>query len=490
MKKQSLWLDGIKNSVCDTLKENIDVDVLIIGGGITGISTAYHLRNSNLKICVVDQDLIGHGVTSKTTGKLTYLQQLVYSDLVGNHSKAVAQKYFESQKDAIGLVEQIILDNNISCDYQKVDSYIFTDKLSDIEKIKKEKKLLTEFGAIVTEYNEIPIGIKSYCAIKVEDTAVFHPLKYLNALKEIIINNNIRIYERTKIMGLKKESDGYLCFTKKRTIKAKKVVLACHYPFFLLPFFFPLKGYLERSYVSASKVEHNKNVSIINTNNETKSIRYHVDKDDCYFIYLNGSHNLDTKYDVNKNFNCLLKDLERINLKPKYIWSNYDIITNDSLPYIGYIDDNLIIGTGYNTWGMTNGSLAGKIISDLILKKQNEYVSLFDPKRCKGLQNVLSILNNIYSSAKPFIENKIIKNKSFYSENVRFEKRNGISVGIYTDNKGKEHVVHNKCPHLKCSLIFNEVEKTWDCPCHGSRFDIDGNSIQGPSSYDIAYKEK
>ena len=490
MKKQSLWLDGIESSICSSLKEDIDVDILIIGGGITGISTAYHLRNSNLRICLVEQDLIGHGVTSKTTGKLTYLQELVYSDLVSKHSKDVAQKYYESQKEAINLVKQIVLDNNIKCDYQKVDSYIFTDKLSDIEKIKKEKKLLTEFGVEVKEFNELPIGIKSYCAIKVEDTAVFHPLKYLNMLKEIIINNNVNVYERTKIKELKKELDGYTCFTKSHIIKAKKVVLACHYPFFLFPFFFPLKGYLERSYVSASKVEENKNISIINTNKETKSVRYHVSENDNYFIYLTGSHNLDTKYDVNKNFNNLLKDLEKLNLKPKYIWSNFDIITNDSLPYIGYIDDNLIIGTGYNTWGMTNGSLAGKIISDLILEKQNRYISLFDPKRCKGIQNIFSILNNMYSSAKPFIENKIIKNKSFYSENVKFEKRNGVSVGIYIDNKGKEHIVYNKCPHLKCSLIFNEVEKTWDCPCHGSRFDIDGNSIQGPSSYDISYKEK
>ena len=125
MKKQSLWLDGMDSSICPSLRKNIDVDVLIIGGGITGISTAYHLRNSNLRICLVEQDLIGHGVTSKTTGKLTYLQELVYSDLISKHSKDVAQKYYESQKEAINLVEKIIQDNNISCDYQKVDSYIF-----------------------------------------------------------------------------------------------------------------------------------------------------------------------------------------------------------------------------------------------------------------------------------------------------------------------------------------------------------------------------
>jgi len=135
---------------------------------------------------------------------------------------------------------------------------------------------------------------------------------------------------------------------------------------------------------------------------------------------------------------------------------------------------------------MTNGTLAGKIISDIILNKNNEYINLFNPLRNT---NFLKTIHNIYSSAKPFLENKIYKNKEFYSKNVVFSKRNGKNVGIYIDNNGKEHIVYNLCPHLKCSLIFNEEELTWDCPCHSSRFDIDGNVIKGPSNYNIGYKE-
>lgn len=490
MKKSSLWLDGIDKNVCPQLKQDIDVDVLIIGGGMTGISTAYHLKECNLKVCIVDQDLVAHGVSSKTTGKLTFLQELIYSKLSDEYSIEKANKYLNSQKDAINLVHNIIKDNNIECDYREVDSYVFTDKIKDIDKIKREKEILEKLGVEVEELNELPIGIKCYSAIKVGNTAVFHPVKYLLALKQILIQSGIDIYERTKIIEIKKNNGQYICFTKKNKIKAKKVVLACHYPFFIYPFFFPLKGYLERSYVSASKIENSKDVSIINTGKEIKSVRYHSVEDMSYFIYLNGSHNLDTKYNVKENFNNLIKDLDMFKIKPDYVWTNHDIITNDSLPYIGYLEDNLIIGTGYNTWGMTNGSLAGKVISDIILEKENEYISLFNPKRSKPISNIFSIINDIYSSAKPFIENKIIKNKSFYSKNITFETRNGEVVAIYKDSKNKEHIVYNKCPHLKCSLIFNEAEKTWDCPCHGSRFDIDGKCIQGPSSYDISYKEE
>ena len=177
-------------------------------------------------------------------------------------------------------------------------------------------------------------------------------------------------------------------------------------------------------------------------------------------------------------------------MKSKYIWSNEDIITNDYLPYIGKIKNNLYIATGYNTWGMTNGSIAGLILSDLIKEKFNKYTSLFNPKRLMPLSSFPNVVYDLYSSAKPFIGNKLIKNKKFYSNKVIFTKKDGKNVGIYIDDAKISHVVYNKCPHMKCSLIFNESELTWDCPCHSSRFDLDGNCIKGPSNYNISYKEK
>ena len=184
--------------------------------------------------------------------------------------------------------------------------------------------------------------------------------------------------------------------------------------------------------------------------------------------------------------------MKKLKLTPQYVWSNHDIITNDYLPYIGCLksgDTSLLMGTGYNTWGMTNGSLAGKILSDMILEQENKYIPLFDPHRRKNIESIKSIPINIYCSIKPFIQNKLFKKKSWYSKNIYFDKRNGKDVAIYKDENNKEHIVYNKCPHLKCSLIFNETEKTWDCPCHGSRFNIDGECIQGPSNYDIKFKK-
>ena len=164
-------------------------------------------------------------------------------------------------------------------------------------------------------------------------------------------------------------------------------------------------------------------------------------------------------------------------------------MTIDFLPYIGKVNNNLYIGTGYNTWGMTNGVLAGKILSDIILGRDNKCIELFKPKRFRFLA-IFSEILILGSSAYSFIKTRLSRNKRWYSSGVCFKKLGGREVGIYTDLEGEKHMVYNLCPHLKRRLIFNEVEKTWDCPCHGSRFDINGKCIEGPSNYDISYKKK
>lgn len=484
MENNSLWLDKIKFSEEEVLKENKEVDILIIGGGITGLSTAYHLMNSDLNVCLVERNLIAHGITSRTTGKLTYLQENIYTKL-GNNAKL----YYKSQKDAISLVEEIINKHHINCDFEKVESFIFTNNEEDIIKIKEEQKKLKQLGVDYKKQKSLPLDIKCKYAISVDDTAVFHPIKYLIKLKEIIINNGVKLYENSRVSSIKKYKEKYICNVNGKTVIASKVVIASHYPFFLYPYFLPIKTYLEKSYVSASPIKEINKFSAITVSKKVQSIRFHNPKDNKYLIYLNGSHNLCTKYDDTKNFKNLLDELSNMNYKPDFIWSNYDIMTEDNLPYIGYIDDNLLIGTGYNTWGMTNGTIAGKIISDLILGKKNEYISLFDPKRNKKILNVLKYPLYMSYSAKSFIENKVIKNKSWYSSKVIFTNKNGKNIAIYIDENDKKHIVYNLCPHLKCSLIFNEVEKTWDCPCHGSRFDMDGKCIFGPSKKNISYKD-
>lgn len=487
MNIKSLWMDNIERKQSKKLDKDIDVDILIIGAGITGLTTAYYLMNNNLSVCVVDRHLVGSGISSRTTGKITYLQELVYQKIVFYHSKEISSKYLKSQREAIDIVKNIVRENHIDCDLCKVSSYVYTNKENKISKLNKEASFLTKHGIKVIKGSKLPINIPVKYFISIEDSYVFHPLKYLLKLKEICEKNNINIYENTKIIKCKKSGDVYICKTENHKIRAKKVVFACHYPYFTIPFVMPLKTYIEKSYIIATKIEDKLNISGITDDKVNFSFRSHADKSQKYLICLGESHNLRDQGNDEEKF-CKLKVQSKNIIKDiDYLWTNHDIITSDFLPYIGKINkkDNLFIATGYNTWGMTNGTIAGKIISDIILDKENEYIDLFNPSRDINIGKIINTPNNIYSNSKAFIKSKIQKN----NENIKFEKRNGKNVAIYIDENGNEHIVYNKCPHLKCGLMFNNKEKTWDCPCHGSRFDIDGKCILGPSNYDIVYKE-
>ena len=450
IKYYSIWKENVKKNSFDKLSSNKKCDVLIIGGGITGISSAYQLINKGLNVILVERNEIGGGITSRTTGKLTYLQNLIYSTLNNKYSYDIAYKYLNSQMDAINIVKNVILENNIDCNLDCQDSFLFTNNKDNISKIEEEKKVLERMGVVVNDKDKINLNIPYCYGISVSDTHYFHPVKYIQSLASICFNNGIEIYEHTKVMDTKKREEYYECILEECKVYAKNIVLASHYPYFIKPFLFPIKAHIEKSYILADKVSDYNNISGISIDKDITSFRNYKDK---------------------KNI--------------KYIWSNTDIVTSDGLPYIGKISDNLYIGTGYNGWGMTNGTIAGMILSDLILGRENKYASLFDPLR-KSIYNI-AVFGNVFNSMKPFIQNKVIKNKKYYSDNVVYMKRNGKNIAIYMDKLGKEHIVYSDCPHLKCSLVFNEVEKTWDCPCHASKFDIDGNCINGPSNYNIRY---
>ena len=471
----SLWEKEIKNG--NKLNNDVEVDILIIGAGMTGLNTAYYLKDKN--IAVVDSFKIGHGVTLNTTAKINYFQGISYTKMSNDKAKL----YLKSQLEAIKNIKEIIERENIDCNLERNCSYVFANDENERIKLKREVLFLKKNGIKVREdkLKEFPNKLSYY----VEDTYTFHPLKYLEGIVKILKENKISIYEDTTITKREEKDNFYICHTDNYKIKCSKVVLALHYPYFIKPLFIPLKASIEKSYILVNKIDNNYNYNYISAGNQVYSSRFYSDLND-YKIYLGESHNSAFKQNDLNHFDKVLK---QFNLNEKEVidfYSNVDLITFDYLPFIGKVKDNMYVSTGYNTWGMTNSVIGSKIISDLILNKENGYIDLFNPKRV-NLTLFLKMPYYIFSQIKSFVGPKIIKNKNWY-KNVYFEKRNGINVGIYVDEKGK-HIVKNKCPHLGCSLIFNEVEKSWDCPCHSSRFDIDGNCIKGPSFYDIKYND-
>ena len=442
MQNKSIWLSN-KYKSYPKLDKNKEVDILIIGGGLTGISTLYHLRNTNLNIMLVEQNKIGTSTTGNSTGKLTILQNDLIDKIRNKYNDNTALFYLKSQIDAINNIVNVINKEKISCDLTKTDSYLYTKKDEEIDKIKSLETFLNK-NNIKTYHDKVNIIDYKYI-MNIKNTYIFNPYKFIHGL---LTNNKFPIYENTSIIKIEKENNYYICYTKDYKIKTKYIVIASHYPYFITPYLFPFKVSLEKSYISASRYNQNP-ISLISYSNPFISIRTHKD----YLIYLSNSNTINENVCDKTNYNELLKKLNDLKLKPNYLWSNIDIITKDGLPIIGKLKPNMFIGTGYNTWGLATSFLAGSIISDLILNKQNKYLKLFNPNR--SLINLKDISKTISGYIKGLI-------------------------------KGTKY----KCPHIGCHLIYNEIENTYDCPCHGSRFDKHGKCIASPSKKDITLNKK
>lgn len=487
MKNKSIWINNkINNKKMSRLDKNIECDILIIGGGIAGLSTAYNLKDSDKSVVLIEKNACGLGATSKNTGKLTWMQDLIYSRLEKNYNSGVAKLYLDSQIEAISMVRRIVKENKIDCHLTKTKSYVFSYNDSDYNTFASEIEFYKNNGIKYKLLDKLSIDFPCKYAIETTGSYVFNPYEYLVGLKNII-KDKVKIYEDTRCISVDKDGDNYIVkVIDGYEIRCKYVVVASHYPMFIVPFFTPFKTKVSRFFIGASKCLRKEDVQIISHGKCSISMRYYNDDKDNYLLYGRRNHSITTNLDIRDDYNELNREYTKyFGKEVEFFYHTHDLMTYDNLPFIGMVDKNLYICTGFNKWGNTNGSIAGIVISDLINNVDNKYIGLFNPKRGLSFDKIKNlILYNIEVGSR-YILNKIYTYKNYYGSDVRIEYINGKKCGVYIDDKNNSHIVSNICPHMKCNLVFNYIDKTWDCPCHASRFDIDGNVIYGPSVYDI-----
>lgn len=486
MENKSIWINNKKKKVFKPLKENITCDILIVGGGISGLSSAYHLMDSKKKIVLIDKGLIGYGVTSKNTGKLDYMQGLIYHKIIKNYDKNIAKLYLDSQKEAINDITHIIKKHNINCHLENTDSYVFSNDINDEKDFNKEIEFYKENNIEYGVESDIPIDYPSKFVLKCKDTYTFNPYEYMLGLKKVI-GGKISIYENSICQGINKENDLYKCkINDNYYITASDVIVSCHYPIFILPYLLPFKTEVQNFYIGVFKVDSNLNNQLLSYNKPVISMRYY----DNYLLYGRRSHSSSTNLNIMDDYSTIKDEIDKYFHKDiDYFYHTNDIMTYDNIPFIGKIKDHLYIATGFNKWGNTNGTIAGKVIGELILKGTSKYQKLFNPYRGLSIDKIKNIPIYNLKVGTRYILNKINPNMNYYKDNVSIKFINGKRCGIYIDEENNKHIVSNICPHMKCNLIFNYLDKTWDCPCHGSRFTIDGDLIEGPSVYDIKIDE-
>ena len=409
--------------------------------------------------------------------------------------KEKAKQYLEANEEAIKNIEEIVNKENIECEFQKKDAFVFTQQEEEIQKIKKEVEVVQNLGFPAEFVNKTELSIKILGAIKFPNQAQFNPCKYAQGLVNAM--PNVHIYENTKVVDLKTSTNGYEVITENdNKINAKYVVIATHYPIINVPGYYFLKMYQSLSYIVA--VETNKQElegMYINSEVPTISLRSTKQENGKTLLLVAGmDHKTGEKADLSQKYEELIKIAKQIdpNCEVKYKWCTEDCISLDKIPYIGEFSSlmpNVYVGTGYKKWGMTSSNVASNIIVDKILGKENAYQEVFASTRLKPIKNYKEMRNMIKEVVNSLVVEKLkIPQKTI--ENIKKEDAqiievDGKKVGIYKDKDGNLYAVKPVCSHLGCELSWNNLEKTWDCPCHGSRFKYDGKSIYDPSIKDL-----
>ena len=501
----SYWIESVKSEKEEfpKLEKNEKADVCIIGGGLTGITTAYYLSKTNLRVVVLEKYRICEHTSGNTTAKITSQHDLFYDYLIQSQGKEKAKQYLEANEQAIKNIASIIQEEKIDCDFERQDNYVYTLKQDDVIKIKKEVEAVNSLGFPAKFVTDVELPFRTLGAIKFTNQAQFNPSKYVNGLVKVMKQKEtVTIFENTKVVDLKnaENSASYNVITEDgHIVTAKHVVLATHYPIINVPGYYFLKMYQEMSYVIG--VETDKPLfqgMYINTERPTVSFR--TAKQDGKDLLLIGG--MGYKTGERKDISDSYTNLEAIakqyypDCKIVYRWCTEDCISLDKIPYIGEFSNlmpNVYVGTGYKKWGMTTSNVAANIITDKILGKQNPYEEVFTSTRMEPIKNHQEVGNMLKEVATSWTveklkipEEKLQDIKKGEGGLIEFEDK---KVGAYRDEGGKVYLVKPVCSHLGCELTWNNLEKTWDCPCHGSRFNYKGKSIYDPSIKDLKVYE-
>jgi len=486
----SIWLNSVKNSF-ESLNENIKTDITIIGAGIFGLTCAYYLTHLGYKVVVIDKFGIGEKTTGHTTAKITSQHGLFYNYLVSSYGKDFAKDYLDANEKAIQNIKDIIDKENIQCDFEYQNNFVYTTKKSELKDIKKEVSTLQNIGFNCDFVTKTGLPFEIEGAICFKNQAQFNPIKYLNGLCNSIVSKNGKIYTHTTAYDVKQQNSNYITYTEKGNIESKYVIMATHYPFINIPGFYFAKMYQSTSYIIAVDTKKTLfNGMYINHTSPIFSFRTAKYNNKELLLISGSDHKTGQPSSYQDSYGILEDEARKFypDCEILYRWNTEDCISLDKIPYIGQyssIMPNMFVGTGFKKWGMTSSNVAANIIVDKIQGKKNKYEYVFSSTRLKPIKNMDEMKNMIVKSTNSLLFNKLKRaNMNFddiANNSGSIIEVNGQKVGIYKDSSGNIYAVKPVCTHLGCLLSWNDVDKTWDCPCHGSRFNFMGENLYNPA---------
>ncbi len=488
----SLWVRTTPAPSFPPLDRDITVDVAVVGAGIAGLTVARMLAGEGATVAVVDAGPVGAGVTGYTTAKITSLHTLIYASLRKSFGIERTAAYAAANQAAVQTVRDMASADGIECDLEEAPAFTYTLDDGQVESIEKEVDAAQEAGltATFTTDTELPYSVKA--AIRVGEQAQFHPRKFCLGLADAIVGAGGAVHAHTRALTL---DDGHVLHTDGGTVRAEAVIVATHIPFVDTGGYF---GRMEpkRSYAVAARPRGERPRGMyISADEPTRSIRSTADG----WLVLGGEgHKVGHDADTTERYASLEAwAAEHFDTEPiEHRWSAQDYAPADGLPYVGRLPglDGAFVATGFGKWGMSNGVAAALILTDLVQGRPNPWAEAFDSTRLAPKQSVKDVLMANVDVVKRFVGDRIAGLRTPAADDLEPGSGGLVSLGdetvaAFRDEDGTLHAVSPTCTHLGCRVSFNTAERSWDCPCHGSRFDVDGHVLQGPAVKDLAPKQ-
>ncbi|HEX6872244.1 MAG TPA: FAD-dependent oxidoreductase [Micromonosporaceae bacterium] len=494
---ESYWIRSTESTQYPTLSGDLEIDVAVVGGGIAGIATAWELARAGRSVAVVEADRLVAGITGHTTAKLTAQHNLIYAKLRDSFGPEAARLYASSQQDALAHVAAVIDELGINCDLERRAAYTYVEESappSQVDQLRAEAEAAADAGlpAEFVRRTGLPFAVGG--AVRVADQAQFHPRKYLLALAADLTRRAGKIYERTRVVKLDVGSPCRLSTEHGGTITAGQVVIATNFPIFNRASLLA-RLVLRRELVLAAPIDAaaDPDGMYITTADNTRSVRTAPFRGGRRLLIVTGETFRPGTAGVTDRFERLAGwTRQRFDVTEfAYRWAAQDVSTPDHVPFVGQFPEGkntVYVATGFGGWGMTNAIMASRLLTALMHEGHAPaWARLYDPHRLHPLLEVPAIARAQAAVARHFIGDRL--KPSGVDRVAHLAPGSGAVLhvegercAVYRDVDGTLNAVSANCTHMGCVVGFNDAETSWDCPCHGSRFRVDGSILNGPAT--------
>jgi glycine/D-amino acid oxidase-like deaminating enzyme/nitrite reductase/ring-hydroxylating ferredoxin subunit len=491
----SYWIDTAPKNMCPQLTSDLTVDVAIVGGGIVGITAARLLKDEGLSVAVVEARKVGEEVTGKSTAKVTSQHNIIYKTIEKKFGEDGARAYAEANEAGLHRILDFASKYKIDCNLETKAAYTYTNDPGHVSAIEQEVEVAQRLGLPASFTRDTGLPFDVLAAMRWDNQAQFHPVKYVAGLAATIPGDGCHVFENSRVI----DWSPHHISTGQGSITARHVIMATHMPLGQVGLFYA-EAYPHIHPVIMGRVDPARapDGMFINIERPRHSVRSHRDDNgDTWLIFAGASFKPGHVDEERKNF----RDLERFatknfGVRAEYRWTNEDYTSMDGAPFVGWsssLPNAYLVATGFNAWGISNGTAAAMVLTDIIAGRDNPWLKLYDATRIKPIAGGKQFVQGNAEVASHLVGGYMADKPKSFAElapgDAAILKIDGENIAAFKDEEGRLHAVSAACTHMGCILGWNETDRTWDCPCHGSRFELSGKVIHGPAAKPLTLKD-